>query len=881
MNIPRLFTAPDNSPFEGMALRAWSDEDWLEYTVPAHWGQAAVETLVRCVFHHGALPALTSRVEEAGVPVWLQRRVADEAGLDALSAEGRFSYERDVRAVFARIAGGLAYQGWKAGLFASEEDARAFHDELCCALLRQRVVLETGLMAAAGLNWAYGLDGAEVFTPAARIAGFAPDMALSRGAGAGVIVDARTQERHVLAQLKVLGARLALAGAAEKTAITLPVENVDSAAFIALFRQADIDASAQDVGLHTLREAMLDVMDACDRDSIFGYDPARCAPLKQAVARARAAGVTQAAVQTAIAYAQQGYESIALGTAAPDDDVPAPESTLSTTLSVPDDFIELALTGHGFLLQDGGQAARHVSAENMWSLCAESIWASGAPALFFRDSADATQGTGLSGAGGLVFLPGTAAPAGVVNAAAFAVTTGSRVVDAAGLMHAAMLVTVALEASLSMSAATQKTQDYRPLCVGLTGLAPLLMQAAVPYDSDAGRATASLVCAAVSGAAHAASAALAKRLGACAAYRLQETEVLQTVKDKIAALSGTQYMHKGVTRRPLRLQAHACPDAALQQAVAAQWAQVYQAGKEAGFRHMHLTAMDTPIHERNMLCVQESDIAPAGAVVRFEGRAAHAQEEDAPYAKTLHQAVPAALRRLGYGAQAIDDIHFYALGHGTLLDAPAINHAALRAKGFCKAALDALEAALVTAQHIRYVFNKWTLGAEFCSHVLGLEAEALESGAFDMLAALGFSEDEIEAANIYCCGAMTLEGAPHLLPEHLDIFDCKTPAGHGVRRVAGAAEIKMQGALEPFLSGAVMHTVELDHAATVEDVQKLLLQAWELGLKRVKLYRDNCGLLYGAAAPSAEFDDKRFAHGDGDGSAVCEGAGNLPRFQLS
>src|SRR3546814_16806446 len=83
----------------------------------------------------------------------------------------------------------------------------------------------------------------------------------------------------------------------------------------------------------------------------------------------------------------------------------------------------------------------------------------------------------------------------------------------------------------------------------------------------------------------------------------------------------------------------------------------------------------------------------------------------------------------------------------------------------------------LSAFDIKFAFNKWTLGDAFCRDVLGLTDAQLDDMSFDMLAALGFTRAEIDAANTYVCGAMTVEGAPHLKVEHLPVFDCAKPSG--------------------------------------------------------------------------------------------------------
>src|SRR6185503_1798380 len=102
--------------------------------------------------------------------------------------------------------------------------------------------------------------------------------------------------------------------------------------------------------------------------------------------------------------------------------------------------------------------------------------------------------------------------------------------------------------------------------------------------------------------------------------------------------------------------------------------------------------------------------------------------------------------------------------------APGINHSTLKAKGFDAETIAKVEKALPTAFDIKFVFNKWTLGEEFCVKTLGLDLAELNDPRFDLLTTLGFTRREIDAANIHVCGAMTVEGAPHLKVEHYAVF---------------------------------------------------------------------------------------------------------------
>jgi len=205
--------------------------------------------------------------------------------------------------------------------------------------------------------------------------------------------------------------------------------------------------------------------------------------------------------------------------------------------------------------------------------------------------------------------------------------------------------------------------------------------------------------------------------------------------------------------------------------------------------------------------------------------------------------VPEALRVLGYSQSEIAEIETYAVGHGTLASAPGVNHSALVAKGFTEEMIAKIEKALPTAFDIKFAFNKWTLGEEFCRDVLGIPADELARPTFDMLAHLGFTKREIEAANIHVCGAMTIEGAPHLKAEHYAVFDCANPCGRsGKRFLSVESHIRMMAAAQPFISGAISKTINMPNEATVEDCKAAYLLSWKLALKANALYRDGSKL---------------------------------------
>ena len=126
---------------------------------------------------------------------------------------------------------------------------------------------------------------------------------------------------------------------------------------------------------------------------------------------------------------------------------------------------------------------------------------------------------------------------------------------------------------------------------------------------------------------------------------------------------------------------------------------------------------------------------------------------------------------------------------------------------------------------------------------MGVSPADLASPTFDLLAHLGFTKREIEAANIHVCGAMTVEGAPHLKAEHYPVFDCANPCGRtGKRYLSVESHIRMMAAAQPFISGAISKTINMPNEAGVEDCKSAYMLSWKLALKANALYRDGSKL---------------------------------------
>ncbi|MDP2206266.1 MAG: hypothetical protein Q8K65_08165 [Alphaproteobacteria bacterium] len=847
MRFERLYTTEGIHPFDTVRWRDYTAAEGGVYRLPVFWGQAACDVLAEKVFAPRPPQGALKPQSDGALPVWLCPHTAE--------GDAAVSTESDLRDVLHRVAGGLCHAAHRAGLFDDDLEARIFYDELCHVMLHRIALPEISLLATAGLDWAYGAAFARAYIPTERIAPLPEDFASPALPYGTIALTPDSTVADAGRRLSILADIAALDGDAAPLCAVIPAEHDQALAIINRQTEQEIDALSRDLGRRLMDEAAGVVTQSCDRDALRGFDTSFNGKLSRAVQDMRAAGAPETLLRRAIDYAQQGFERLEISAV----DIDAPQTPpLQTVLSVSDDFIETALTGHGFLLRDAGEAVRHADAEALWAKIGEALWTSGQPQFFFRDSAQDAGGAraeNLAVAQALVSVPGVEAAGGTLNLTALAalvdIEETQALLSARHLVQAVRLLTVALDAALEMPGLSAATRARRPVVIGYSGLGGLLMSAGSGFDSDAARTLGAQVTALVSGAAQLASAEMADRLGAYDDYAAESRDRLAAMRGKMEAQSGARGTAKGVMRRLPVLNTALSSDKTLAPALADVWQRAYAIGKEQGFRHAHLTGLWTSLDVQALLGVTCRDIAPEAAPVRFEGFFGDTADVGMLYGKKLNPAVPAALKRLGYSARQIDDIHAYATGHGTLLDAPCINHKTLAAKGVTPEMIAAVERLLPAAQDLRYVFNRWTLGAG---------ADELPIGdAEDVLAALGFSDDDIDAASLHACGAMTLEGAPHLLPQHLDVFDCLLPSGSGIRRVGLSAQIAMQAAVEPFLCGAVLQTLILDHHTGIDEMQKLALMAWETGVKRASLWREGASLLQPAELLPQKWETSLFA----------------------
>ena len=383
----------------------------------------------------------------------------------------------------------------------------------------------------------------------------------------------------------------------------------------------------------------------------------------------------------------------------------------------------------------------------------------------------------------------------------------------------------------------EKSFTFRTLGLGYANIGSLLMRLGIPYDSPKALAICGALTSILTGEAYVTSAEMAAELGPFPGFAKNRAAMLRVMRNhRRAAYNVPAEDYEGLTTPPQCLDPTDTPPDLLH-AAQTSWDRVITLGETHGFRNAQTTVIAPTGTIGLVMDCDTTGIEPDFALVKFKKLAGGG------YFKIINQSLPPALKKLGYSQEQTHDIITYATGTRTLKQAPFLHHEALRAKGCTPEALERLEASLDGVFEIQFAFNKWILGEEFCRDVLGFSDAQLDDPHFNMLTALGFTPEEILAANDFCCGTMTVEGAPHLQAEHLPIFDCASRCGRtGKRYLSTEAHIRMMAAAQPFISGAISKTINMPAGATIRDVRDAYSMSWRHMLKAVALYRDGSKL---------------------------------------
>ena len=920
MLIPRRFTEGKQGPYDGMEFASRRSEirnpdgslvfEADEVKVPAGWSQVAVDILAQKYFRKAGVPAHRKPAEEKGIPSWLSRRVADEAALAALPEDRRVGGERDSREVFERLAGCWTYWGWKDGLFSTEEDAHAFHDELRYMLAAQICAPNSPQWFNTGLHWAYGIDGPaqghyyfdersgkvkasassyerpqphacfiqsvtddlvndggimDLWTREARLFkyGSGTGTNFSRLRGEGERLSGGGRSSGLMSFLRI-GDRAAGAiksgGTTRRAAkmVCLDLDHPDVEKFIGWKVHEEQKVAAIVTGSRSIERALNGILAACKETSgVEGdrrFDPRHNEGLCQALRAAREALVPDNYIVRTVQFAKQGFASIEFPIFDTDWDGEAYGTVAgqnsNNSVRIPNSFMDAMLRDEDWQLRSrtNGKVTKTLRAKELWDDISVAAWSCADPGVQFDTTINEWHTCPEDGrinasnpCSEYMFLDDTACNLASLNLMKF-YDPKTGVFDVEGYRHAIRLWTMVLEISVGMAQypspqIAKLSWEFRTLGLGYANLGALLMVMGIPYDSLEGRAVCGGLSAILTGDSYAASALIAKEKGPFAGYKRNREPMLRVIRNhRRAAYNVAANEYEALAVRPVGLVADRCPPDLL---VAARksWDEALALGEAHGYRNAQVTVIAPTGTIGLVMDCDTTGVEPDYALVKFKKLAGGG------YFKIVNESAPPALLRLGYTEEQVREIIDYARGRGTLRGAPGVNHETLRAKGFDDATLAKVERVLPTAFDVKFAFNRFSLGEAFCRDVLGLKAEQLADPTVDLLEAIGFSRAQIETANAFACGTMTLEGAPHLRIEHYPVFDCANRCGrNGVRFINYEAHIRMMAACQPFITGAISKTINMPNDATVEDVKQAYLLSWRLGIKANAIYRDGSKL---------------------------------------
>ena len=880
--------------------------------VPKSWSQVASDVIAQKYFRKAGVPSATRRVKEKGVPEFLWRSVPAEGA--------EMGGETSSKQVFDRLAGAWAYWGWKGGYFSTEEDARAYYDEMRHMLASQRAAPNSPQWFNTGLHWAYGIDGPaqghyyvdfktgkltrskssyEHPQPhACFIQSVADDLV-----GDGGIMDLWVREARLFkygsgtgtnfSSLRGEGEKLSgggkssglmgflkigdrAAGAIKSGGTTrraakmviVDADHPDIEDFInwKVLEEQKVASIVAGSKMHEQKLKLLfDAIKAWDGAEADAYDPAKNDQLKAAIREAKKVAIPETYVKRVLDYAKQGHTGIEFPTYDTDWDSEAYNSVSgqnsNNSIRVTNAFLKAVEKDADWELisRTENRVVKTIRARDLWDQVGHAAWACADPGIQYHDTVNDWHTCPEDGAirgsnpcSEYMFLDDTACNLASMNLLTFLKDGVFQVED---YMHASRLWTVTLEISVMMAQfpskeIAQRSYDFRTLGLGYANIGGLLMNMGYSYDSDEGRALGGALTAIMTGVAYATSAEMAGELGAFPGYAKNAEHMLRVIRNHRTAAYGKADGYEQLSVTPVPLDHGNCPQAGLVDIAKSCWDEALKLGEVHGYRNAQTSVIAPTGTIGLVMDCDTTGIEPDFALVKFKKLAGGG------YFKIINQSVPAALEKLGYGSAQIEEIVSYAVGHGTIGNAPAINHTTLAGHGFGPNELAKVDAALKQAFDIRFVFNQWTLGEAFCTQVLGIPTEKLNDPTFDLLRSLGFSKADIEAANDHVCGTMTLEGAPHLKAEHYGIFDCANPCGKkGKRYLSVNSHIHMMAAAQSFISGAISKTINMPNDATIEDCQKAYELSWSLGIKANALYRDGSKLSQPLAAALVEDDD--------------------------
>jgi ribonucleoside-diphosphate reductase alpha chain len=789
--------------------------------VPKQWSQIATDILAQKYFR------------KAGVP----------------QPDGSTGRETSVRQVAHRLANCWKVWGEKAGYFETASDATIFYEELVYSILNQACVPNSPQWFNTGLYESYNIKG----KPQGHYYVDPVDGQLKKSTSAyerpqphacfilsveddlvndGGIMDLWIREARIFKYGSGVGTNFSnIRGEGEKLS-----GGGTSSGLMSFLKIGDRAAGAIKSGGTTRRAAKMVCLDL-DHPEVMDFINWKMEEEKK-VAALIAAGYPSD-------YEGEAYRTVS-------------GQNSNNSVRIPNEFFEKLQNNDDWELKarTDGRTMKKIPAKEVWNQIAYAAWRCADPGTQYDTTINEWHTCPNGGrirasnpCSEYMFLDNTACNLASVNLRKF-YEEDTNQFDVEGFEYTCRLWTTVLEVSVLMAQfpskeVAQLSYDYRTLGLGYANLGSMLMVMGIPYDSEEARGIAGAISAIMTGISYKTSAEMASILGPFPRFKENREEMLRVMRNhRLAAYDADEYEQLGI--KPQGIKAKYCPDYLLTAATKA-WDEAVQLGEKFGYRNAQTTVIAPTGTIGLVMDCDTTGVEPDFALVKFK------KLSGGGYFKIINQSVPTALRNLKYSEKEIDAIIKYAVGSGTFAGAPHINHQSLNEKGFLAEEIKKLDAAVATAFEVGFVFNVYTLGEE-CLQRLGFKPEDYFNFEWNLLEALGFSEDEIADANDFVCGTMTVEGAPYLKDEHLPVFDCANKCGKkGERFIHAHGHIRMMGAAQPFISGAISKTINLPNEATVDEIADAYKLSWELGLKACALYRDGSKL----SQPLSNKSDKK------------------------
>jgi len=816
LQFSRRFTRDDVSVFDMFeydyrtsVIRNPSGEVVFEMNnveVPKQWSQIATDILAQKYFR------------KAGIP----------------QPDGSLGRETSAKQVAHRLANCWRVWGERYGYFATANDAQVFYDELVYSVLNQMCTPNSPQWFNTGLYESYGIKG----KPQGHYFVDPVDGELKKSTSAyerpqphacfilsvdddlvneGGIMDLWVREARIFKYGSGVGTNYSnLRGEGEKLS-----GGGTSSGLMSFLKIGDRAAGAIKSGGTTRRAAKMVCLDL-DHPEIVQFINWKMEEEKK-VGALIAAGY-------ASDYEGEAYRTVS-------------GQNSNNSVRIPNLFFEKLKNDDDWELTGrmDGRVMKRIPARELWNQISYAAWRCADPGTQYNTTINEWHTCPAGGeirasnpCSEYMFLDNTACNLASANLMKF-FDKEKNLFDVDGYEYNCRLWTVVLEISVLMAQFPSKevarlSYEYRTLGLGFANLGTLLMVSGIPYDSEEARAIGGAISAIMTGISYRTSAELAEVQGAFPRYEENRESMLRVMRNhRLAAYDADEY--EGLSVKPQGIKAKYCPDYLLSAACKA-WDDAVELGEKFGYRNAQTTVIAPTGTIGLVMDCDTTGVEPDFALVKFK------KLSGGGYFKIINQSVPAALRNLGYTPKEVDTIIKYAVGAATFAGAPHINHQSLSEKGFIADEIKRLEAATATAFEIGFIFNKYTLGEE-CLQRLGFTPEQYNDFEWSLLEALGFTEEQIEAANDYVCGTMMLEGAPFLKEQHLPVFDCANKCGKkGLRHIWAQGHIRMMAATQPFISGAISKTINLPNEATVEEIADSYLLSWQLGLKACALYRD-------------------------------------------